>query len=91
MILGVNCSLNKKNMNKKNQTNQTNQTNQSNQTNHKSRTWPLLIVSVLLIVLSTLIDTDQSALLGIVKTALLGVGMVGCCMVLWNFIKGALG
>ncbi|MDQ0195151.1 hypothetical protein [Paenibacillus wynnii] len=55
----------------------------------KNQPGAVLAASALLIVLSTQIHPENSPLLGIVQTVLLGVGMVGCCMAIWTFSRGS--
>lgn len=58
----------------------------------KSRQTPVLVVvSILLIIISSLIPSDQSTWLGALQTILLGVGLLGCCMAFWRFAKGGKG
>lgn len=58
----------------------------------KSRQTPLLVaVSILLIIVSSLIPSDQSTWLGALQTLMLGAGLLGCCMAFWRFAKGGKG
>ncbi|AIQ62247.1 hypothetical protein D3C81_1745300 [compost metagenome] len=45
-------------------------------------------VSILLIVISSQIPSEKSAMLGVVQQLLLGVGLIGCLLAMWRFIKG---
>ena len=55
----------------------------------KNQPWLVLAASMLCIVASTLVQPENSTLLGVVQTLLLGVGMVGCCMAIWSFSRGS--
>ncbi|MEK4009632.1 hypothetical protein [Paenibacillus sp. FSL H3-0333] len=58
----------------------------------KSRKTPVLVAaSILLIIVSSLIPSDQSTWLGALQTLLLGAGLLGCCMAFWRFAKGGKG
>ncbi|MEK3712542.1 hypothetical protein MKX42_31625 [Paenibacillus sp. FSL R7-0204] len=58
----------------------------------KSRQTPVLVAaSILLIIVSSLIPSDQSTWLGALQTLLLGAGLLGCCMAFWRFAKGGKG
>lgn len=58
----------------------------------KSRQTPVLVAaSILLIIVSSLIPSDQSAWLGALQTLMLGAGLLGCCMAFWRFAKGGKG
>lgn len=58
----------------------------------KSRQTPVLVaVSIPLIIVSSLIPSDQSTWLGALQTLLLGAGLLGCCMAFWRFAKGGKG
>lgn len=58
----------------------------------KNRQTPILVAaSILLIIISSLIRSEQSAWLGALQTILLGVGLLGCCMAFWRFAKGGKG
>ncbi|WP_151735743.1 hypothetical protein [Paenibacillus tengchongensis] len=49
----------------------------------------LVLGSILLIILSSLIQTGGSALLGALQTVILGLGILGCCTAAWRFAKGS--
>ncbi|WP_342476761.1 hypothetical protein NYE24_23130 [Paenibacillus sp. FSL H7-0350] len=58
----------------------------------KSRQTPVLVaVSILLIIVSSLIPSAQSAWLGALQTLMLGAGLLGCCIAFWRFAKGGKG
>lgn len=58
----------------------------------KSRQTPLMVAaSILLIIVSSLIPSEQSTWLGALQTILLGAGLLGCCMAFWRFAKGGKG
>ncbi|MCL6603314.1 MAG: hypothetical protein K6T94_10600 [Paenibacillus sp.] len=57
--------------------------------NKKNRPGALLAASALLILLSTQIHPEDSTLLGVLQTIMLGVGMAGCCMAVWSFSRGS--
>lgn len=58
----------------------------------KSRQTPVLVAaSILLIIVSSLIPSDQSTWLGALQTLMLGAGLLGCCMAFWRFAKGGKG
>ncbi|MEK3899464.1 hypothetical protein [Paenibacillus sp. FSL R7-0179] len=58
----------------------------------KSRQTPMLVgASILLIIVSSLIPSDQSTWLGALQTLMLGAGLLGCCMAFWRFAKGGKG
>ncbi|WP_379127846.1 hypothetical protein [Paenibacillus sp. sgz500958] len=59
--------------------------------NKKYQTPALLAVSFLLILLSTLVHSEKSVVLGAVQTIMLGAGLTGCCIAVWKFMKSSSG
>lgn len=54
----------------------------------KNKNIMTVMVSILLVVISSQIPSRESMLLGVVQELLLGVGLIGCLLAMWRFIKG---
>ncbi|MDT3428236.1 hypothetical protein J2Z22_003828 [Paenibacillus forsythiae] len=57
----------------------------------KNRTGIMVAVSIILIIISSQIPSDESKMLGALQQILLGLGMVGCLLGMRKFIKGGSG
>lgn len=54
----------------------------------KNRQTPLLVAgSIVLIIMSSVIQPEGSTILGALQTLLLGLGLLGCCMAILRFVK----
>ncbi|QWU16749.1 hypothetical protein SAMN04487895_111139 [Paenibacillus sophorae] len=54
----------------------------------KNRTGIMVAVSIILIIISSQIPSYESKMLGALQQLLLGIGMVGCLLAMWKFMKG---
>ncbi|AKG37289.1 hypothetical protein [Paenibacillus durus] len=53
----------------------------------KNRTGVMVAVSIILIIISSQIPSYQSKMLGVLQQLLLGLGMIGCLLAVWKFMK----
>ncbi|WP_025689581.1 hypothetical protein [Paenibacillus zanthoxyli] len=53
----------------------------------KNRTGIMVAVSIILIIISSQIPSYQSKMLGALQQILLGLGLVGCLLAMWKFMK----
>ncbi|AIQ11040.1 hypothetical protein [Paenibacillus durus] len=53
----------------------------------KNRTGIMVAVSIILIIISSQIPSYESKALGALQQLLLGLGLVGCLLAMWKFMK----
>ncbi|BCG57118.1 hypothetical protein [Paenibacillus sp. URB8-2] len=53
----------------------------------KNRTGIMVAVSIILIIISSQINAYESRMLGALQQLLLGLGLVGCLLAMWKFMK----
>ncbi|NJJ38293.1 hypothetical protein [Paenibacillus apii] len=54
----------------------------------KNRTGLMVAVSIILIIVSSQLNAAESRMLGALQQLLLGLGLVGCLLAMWKWMKG---
>ncbi|NGM84343.1 hypothetical protein G5B47_18195 [Paenibacillus sp. 7124] len=54
----------------------------------KNRTGLMVAVSIILIIVSSQLNAAESRMLGVLQQLLLGLGLVGCLLAMWKWMKG---